>query len=305
MKQFLRNFIFFLGFTTITYFLLIFGSIFSPFKISRNINYRLGSNGHMNTRMKEVKETKNIDLLFLGSSHTYRGFDPRIFPLKTFNLGSSAQTPIQTQILLKRYLNQLNPKTIIYEVYPEPLSGDGVESSTDIISNDINDWYSFEMALKINHIKIYNTLLFGWFRDALSMNKNFSESNIKDLDTYIKGGYVERQITYFNPSKQKNHEPKKAEPIKDYQLKAFKENIQMIINRGINLILVQAPVPKQSYQTYNKHEYDSLMNSFQVPYYNFNELVQLDDSLHFYDDNHLNQNGVKLFNLKLLELLKK
>jgi len=78
-----------------------------------------------------------VDILFLGSSHSYRGFNPQYFSgYKTFNLGSSAQTPIQTNLLLKRYLHQLNPKTIVYEVYPISLSIDGVESSSDIIAND-------------------------------------------------------------------------------------------------------------------------------------------------------------------------
>ena len=38
-------------------------------------------------------------------------------------------------------------------------------------------------------------------------------------------------------------------------------------------------------------------------YYNFNEILTLNDSLSFYDYDHLNQNGVELFNKKLIELL--
>jgi hypothetical protein len=44
------------------------------------------------------------------------------------------------------------------------------------------------------------------------------------------------------------------------------------------------------------------MSSYST-YYNFNEKMTLNDSLHFYDANHLNQNGVELFNEKLIELL--
>ena len=38
-------------------------------------------------------------------------------------------------------------------------------------------------------------------------------------------------------------------------------------------------------------------------YYNFNEMISLDDSLHFYDSHHLNQNGVNIFNAKLIDVL--
>ena len=38
-------------------------------------------------------------------------------------------------------------------------------------------------------------------------------------------------------------------------------------------------------------------------FYNFNEIIDLNDSLHFFDSHHLNQNGVKIFNNKLIELL--
>lgn len=38
-------------------------------------------------------------------------------------------------------------------------------------------------------------------------------------------------------------------------------------------------------------------------YYNFNERLILNDSLHFYDSNHLNQNGVELFNEELIKMV--
>jgi hypothetical protein len=40
------------------------------------------------------------------------------------------------------------------------------------------------------------------------------------------------------------------------------------------------------------------------PYYNFNKCMDLDDSLDFMDDSHLNHNGVVTFNKQLLDTLK-
>jgi hypothetical protein len=122
MKKFLKSITIFSLSTIGIYILLIivWGEI-APDILKKNMNYRIGSKGHMYSRIQELRETKNIDILFLGSSHSYRGFDTRIFSgngYKSFNLGSSSQTHIQSNILLKRYIDQLIPKLVIYEVNP-------------------------------------------------------------------------------------------------------------------------------------------------------------------------------------------
>lgn len=49
-------------------------------------------------------QEKNIDMLFLGASHTYEFYAPEIFDkefgINSFNLGSSGQTPKATYYLL-------------------------------------------------------------------------------------------------------------------------------------------------------------------------------------------------------------
>ena len=53
----------------------------------------------------------------------------------------------------------------------------------------------------------------------------------------------------------------------------------------------------------NNQEFNNMIKEFGA-YYNFNEKPFLNDTLHFYDKDHLNQEGVTLFNQKLIELLK-
>lgn len=256
----------------------------------------------MYSRLLEVKSYGRVDLLFLGSSHTYRGFDTRIFSkygYVSFNLGSSSQTPAQTKVLLERYLDNLNPKLIIYEVYPVTFEIDGVESSLDLIANDKNDIHSLRMAIEINNIKIYNTLLYGFICDILGLNKLYSQPIIIGNDKYISGGYVESEIGFYQPTEFKERETS----LRNYQLESFFEIVQMIKNKNIDLILVYAPITNDHYSSYSNNGYfDSVMKGYSE-YYNFNELINLSDTLHFYDSHHLNQNGVKLFNEKLIELL--
>src|SRR5688572_21718598 len=111
MKKFLFRILLFVSFVTVFYIatLLVWGSVLSSWRFS-NLNYPVAGYAHMYSRIKEVKQTKDVDILFLGASFAYRGFDPRIFKeygYKSFNLGSSNQTPLQTKLLLDRYLKTL------------------------------------------------------------------------------------------------------------------------------------------------------------------------------------------------------
>lgn len=38
------------------------------------------------------------------------------------------------------------------------------------------------------------------------------------------------------------------------------------------------------------------MKSYAITYYNYNELLEMTDSLHFCEKDHLNQNGIAIFN---------
>ena len=269
--------------------------------ISPNLHYNIMSHGHMYTRLQEVKEKKNVDILFLGSSHAYRGFDVRNFD-NSFNLGSSAQTPIQTNLLLNRHLDSLNPKTIVYAVDPIMFDIDGVESSVDIIANSMNDIGSLKMALKINNLKTYNTLLFGYIHDILNPKFSLSEPANRGIDTYIPGGYVQREMEFFKPSL--SYSTTREWRFNKKQLIAFENIVSMAKDRNINLIFVYCPIASSVYRSYIYiNSFDEKMKTY-GDYYNFNEIINLNDSLHFYDPDHLNQDGVDIFNASLVEYVK-
>ena len=220
MNKFLKQFLFFMLYAIAAYLaLLVLWGEFMPNIIKKNLNYSLGAYGHMYTRIREAEKTTNIDILFIGSSHAYRGFDTRIareFGYESFNLGSSAQTPVQTKLLLEKYLDSLRPKMIVYEVYPYTFTNDGVESSLDIIANGWIDYKVLKMAVSLNNIKTYNSLVYGYYRELFNRNKNFKENTVIKNDTYIPGGFVEKVMAYNNDTAES--EIKKAEwvPI-DYQ----------------------------------------------------------------------------------------
>jgi len=263
---------------------------------------QINSYGHMFSRMKEVKTARNIDLLIIGASQAYRGFDTRNFEkagYSSFNLGSSNQTPLQTEMLLKKYLGQLNPGTIIYVVYPEVFSADGVESTLDLIANDHVHIGMVALVLKQRNLKLFNTLIYAAYRDLFNLNKDFTEPVQKQNDQYIKGGYVERELLHYGY----HHAEKNTWQFNRVQFRAFERSLKMINNQKIQLILVQTPTPKLVYSSQtNNAQFDTMMNNY-GEYYNFNTLVELDDSIHFYDAYHMNQLGVEIFNDALIDLI--
>lgn len=305
LNRFVKHVLLFIPVAMVSYILLIcvWGE-FAPRVLKKNLNNNTLLDGHMLTRLKEAKQTKNVDILFLGSSHAFRGFDTRIFNkhgIRSFNLGSSSQTPIQTRLLLERYLDSINPKLIVLEVYPVTFTLDGVESAVDIIENEETNIETIEMALKLKHVKLANTLIYAIYSDLIGNQDKVREEIRKGNDTYIPGGYVQKDLAYHSPGTAELY-PKELDLNPD-QLKAFEDVISIIDEHDIEMVLVQAPITQVNYKSFlNYDDFDELMENY-GPYYNFNELMNLDDSLHFYDPDHLNSKGVSIFNEQLIRMI--
>lgn len=264
-------------------------------------------NKYENTSMRlhDVREYKDVDILFLGSSRAYSTFDTRVYEgmaYSAFNLGTSSQTPIQTRILLERYLEDLNPELIIYEVSPSTFSSDGIESSVDIIANGKSDLQTIKMGIKAKHLKAFNTLIFRLYSRVLKKEKLIDPEN-PDYDTqYIKGGFLESDQIEFKPIKVASFP--KVEKMNQNQVMAFEKILDMINLRHSQLILLQVPFAPSTYTSHQaiNPAFDHQMEQYGV-YYNLNESMQLVDTLHFRDELHLNLNGVRLVNERIISML--
>lgn len=105
MKKFILNILKFLAFAIPFYIigLCVWSLIFPPF-MAKNVRNNIAAYGHFFSRSRDAEKIKNPDILILGSSHAYRGFDTRVFSnagIHAFNFGSSSQTPINTQVIFK------------------------------------------------------------------------------------------------------------------------------------------------------------------------------------------------------------
>ena len=203
MKRFVKKVALFVVLMPIVILVLIVSwGMVMPSVIHDNILFLRGSNSFLYQRVREAEQYKNSDVLVLGASHAYREIDPTIFKnkgYKLFNLGSSSQTPLQTRILLNRYLSTLNPHVILYEVYPEVFCMDGVESALDLISNDRVELDFLTMSLAIHDIKPYLSLIYSYFRQVFALDAHKSIPDTLSGDMYVSGGFVRKKMEMFNP----------------------------------------------------------------------------------------------------------
>jgi hypothetical protein len=282
--------------------MVVLAGMILPASLFNNIKFIKGGYGHLYTRLSEADTISYADVIVVGSSHAYRGFDPRIFHssnIRMFNLGSSAQSPVASEILLDYYIDRLKPSVVIYEVYPLTFTIDGVESAIDIISNSPSIIISTKLLSDITDLSVLNTYLFSVGRYITPFYKDFNESRIKKNDKYIMGGFVEK-------ADEANTHSLKFENRNliffDKQKMAFERTLQKVRANGIKLILVQAPVSEELYSSFNnRNEIDDYFSSFEgVPYLNYNKMLSLPSREYFYDASHLNQKGVEIFNQALL-----
>lgn len=298
MKRFLRNILLYITIIIPLYIIVV------GFCGKNSGYYRIGSYGHMFSRINEIQDYQNSDLLFLGSSHSYRSFDPRLFQkhgISSFNLGSSSQSPMQTEVLLKEYLDVINPKLIIYEICPLDIESSGIESTTDLISNKHIDFNICWLAFKTGNISVINTLIYALFQEYVyHIRDSFHEEIVKDGDCYVSGGFVEKMD--YSLFESDNIQTPKNYMIRSYQLKSFERCIKMIGNRNIPLLLVTIPFPKHTYESIsNQEEFNKIISSY-GQYIDFNTILQLDDTC-FYDSHHLAQSGVIAFDECLIQVL--
>lgn len=277
---------------------IIYGQLV-PKYFQKNIFYEKFAYGFSNTRYKEVKLTKNVDILFLGSSRSYRHYDPRIFSkngYSSFNLGSSAQTFLQTEILVKRYLDSLSPQFVVLDIDSGMFSSDGIESSFDLISNDYNNWDTFILSLKLKNIKVINTWIYAIYKEYFFNSLMDKEEEIKGLDKYIAGGYVERELTTRTVMKGIAQNWKFDEK----QWQAFVVIIDYLKNSNSKLIVLHSP-KQGNFEYYLDDKLRKFFDTNNVHFYNYNKLDFINDSIHFYDASHMNQKGVNLYNNFILK----
>lgn len=257
-------------------------------------------------RFRDIEEFENIDILFAGSSHCFRAFDPRIFSeknLETFNMGSNSQSPLNTYYLLKRYIDRLNPKLLVYEIYFEVLlSTDGLESYYDLMGNTGYSFEMLEMALATNNPNAFNAMTGTYLRRIWEPLSSVEQVQYKEK--YVYGGYCERTDSSEAPDFTDFGKIKLA----DIQFEYLEKMIRFLRERNVGVLFVTHPLPDELVAEVHNYDdisrqIDNFAKKLAVEYIDFNEILDLETDEHFKDSNHLNSAGVQIFNAALIDTL--
>lgn len=273
-----------------------------------------GGSSHSLLRFREASSSGPVDMVFLGSSHTYRGFDPRIFArvgLTSMNLGSTAQSPLNTLTLLERHLDTLKPKLVVYEIYQTALAIDGMESFYDILSNTHVDMPMVKMAFRLGQPQAWTALLSTTIRNtSIPLSNRVQRGKEGRDDTYVEGGYVQTRATFPEDrlARLRSASDQMEFSFDHRQFEFLSRCIELVRSRGGTFVCCSYPIPRETRKLLADYDekqsaIGEFMRQHAVPFRDFNVDMTLDTATYYYDEVHLNQAGVELFNHKLTEWL--
>lgn len=267
--------------------------------------------------MAEFYNTQTpIDLLFLGSSHAARSFDPSFyetaFNIQSFNLGSSGQNPITSFFLLKEVLRLGHkPKILVIEAYWRTLEGRDYDFSSSaevfyelpLSANKFYffwDGFQFPESLKLlSKTFQYREVLKNW-----RIHAGIQDSS--GLDYKGKGFVTSEEIASITDIKQN---PFKQKPIRLNPLRErfLRRTIELAQEHGIQVLLVVTPIPPTAFKdVVNYSDFAqflmNLQRDFNVELIDYNSLNLINHKFvdeDFSDDNHLNQQGVQILSRDL------
>ena len=235
------------------------------------------------------------DAIVLGSSHAYRGYDPRIFEqsgISLFNAGTSAQNAKGSLVLYNEYLRNRSD-VFILDIYDPVFELEGTESNMRLIQNVPTNEAAF--ALVQQEWKMYTL-------NALAVRI----ASIKPMDEapnndYIKNGFCEKKGILYA-----------VEPLSDSvfdaneeMFVAFEKMVKQMQADGKRIVLCSHPLPS-SPGLHNYHDkfllrFTPLIERLGVPYVDFTYYTEGFGINEFADISHMNQLGVELYNRLLLQ----
>ncbi len=265
--------------------------------INTNVISQGGQTKLMFDDLKKFKPN-NKSVFVLGSSHAYRGYDPRLFnqvQINLFNMGTSGQNMKDTYVLLK--LNKQKIHQIILDIYPGVLQDITEESTLMLIQNANTNSTALEILKNNITINSVNNMVSRWL-DVIP-------SGIPCQEKYIYNGYIQRDSNYNGGlgGKFDKFEPGANFVYLDSILK-FASALKM------RTCIASHPLKwNEAYKIYYQTTYLPELNKVllkynKIPFFDFTFEHSNQDSL-FSDANHLNQKGVNYYNAKLIEKLKK
>lgn len=291
------------------------------------------SGSYTRITMHEFYNQENIDVLFMGASHCYRGFDTdvtdKMLGCNTFNLGSSSQFLDTTYLLMKEAIEIYDIDHIYIDL------SYGVAKAHDERNNGLTDAYIITDYMRPSAKKIFfllnksgegnyaNSFLVArrnW-QNLFDFQYVVSVLEIKSLNEYLDYGYIDKGSERYagkgfvesdtgiadgSFKSTIRKETFASDEIDEDWIAIVKKMIKYCDSHNVELTLLSVPV--SSYRLLCYENYDGYINfiesiisesvNIKVNYIDFNLMKEEywpDTSTYFKDDNHLNALGAKEF----------
>lgn len=270
---------------------------------SRALIFRTGDyynwpGGDSWTRFHEFDRAKRYDAIIIGSSHAYRGYDPEVFAAHghhVYNLGSSAQSPLNTFHLIKNYVDSAHCPLLIFDVFEGTFQNTGLESCADLTQNITSGAAALGMAWDLRELRGLNMMALRWCTPG---RRPYYESAYP-----VRNGFVAVPDSVDKPIK-----PLKNTKLDllDRQKELFQACVKLCRERGIRLVVAQ----HQARQGTNRVRHEAFAAYIRselagtgIPFLDFAFAPGLNDLDHFADHNHLNAAGARIFTGQLVDSL--
>ena len=298
MKKFIKNALIFLFLFVIIYlgaFFALANLKISSQPLINKFDNNLGQKGTVYRASLEYKKNKPFDIAVFGSSHAYRGYDPRIFEKKMgktiFNFGSSAQSVPNSFHYIKNETALNDYEFVILDLLVTIFENTELESSIMLVRNVPQNGLATDIFWDEKDIRLLNIYLARY----LALNDTGYFKN----PFYVKNGFISRSETMITPESVQGYEPFNPNP---RAIKRFEQILSYCDQEKIPLVLVNQPRPKETNPDKNRefsefiHE---LIKDYSFPYFDYSMDHNLSTGPHYYDLGHMNQKGVEYFNDRL------
>lgn len=265
-----------------------------------------------------------IDMIFVGSSHSYTTFDPEIFDsrlnINTYQMGMPNQTGDGTYYTVMEILNYQKPRFLVMELYWDVLKNDfdlkqvdylfKVLDNEELKKNYINTWFPLNERVKYylkpvryqqEFLQYTNNELLKYIEKNQGLKKTIVQ--FEGEEYYRSKGFIYCDYVMSEEDRQKrlNGMPFDAKrwEFSSLQKKSVENIAKLCKENEIQLIFVTAPISNVNFSKTN--DYDILYNkmsqfanSLDVKYLDFN-IINREENMfsdeNFRDGGHLNFSG--------------
>lgn len=264
----------------------------------------------------------SIDLLFIGSSHSYCTFNSKLFDhylkCNSLNLGTDSQSFSITYSAILEILKRQTPKVIVIEVYPIKRDPSilALRPHLDTMSFSINKLRLIKNSLPItkwgNHL--INTFYYHsrWkeFNILRKEEQKGYESwegktNNKGFDGYVWDS-IRYSLTYDIYEKIYNNIPNISFDISENYLKLLESLFKICQKKGIKIIIASPPVI-DDYEVLNilyNPSLKELMDKYSIDSIDFNTGKIKYEKIDFLDNAHLSLAGSDEVSFEMANFLK-